>query len=271
MSGEKGIPLLVLDAFADRPFAGNPAAVCPLAEWLPDAVLQGMAGEHNLSETAFLVRGEAPGEFDLRWFTPGGEVDLCGHATLAAGAWLLGEHPDWPRVGFQTRSGRLEVSRGEEGGCTMDFPALDLQPAGEEAVAVVRKMAGEALVEVRTGMDTVAVLAGAEAVERFTPEAGWIRKLTTRGLAVTAAGGGPGIDFTSRFFAPALGVPEDPVTGSLHCALAPYWAARLGKIRLRGRQSSPRGGVVDCVVEGARVILAGRARLYSRGWIVGVE
>lgn len=251
------IPFYQVDAFATRPFQGNPAAVCLLEVWPDDAWLQAVAAENNLSETAYLVA--EGGRWRLRWFTPTAEVDLCGHATLAA-AHVLGEERGVKRapLNFLTRSGPLICER-VDAGWQMDFPALLLRPL-LEAPDLPDVVVRAAL----SGMDTVLELADADAVRRFDPGlAGHAAFASTRGLCVTAAG--DDCDFVSRFFAPRLGIVEDPVTGSAHCALAPYWAARWGKSVLHARQLSARGGELLCQVEGDRVLLRGQAVTVIRG------
>jgi len=253
--------LYQIDAFTSRLFAGNPAAVCPLDEWLPDAVMQAIAAENNLAETAFFVRGAE--HYSLRWFTPAAEVDLCGHATLAS-AWLLFHElgHDQDQVVFETRSGALTVVREGEA-LRMDFPAQPATP--REPPAALIEGLGVTPREVLAADDYVAVLEDDTAVRSLTPDLRTLAQLDLRGIIVTARG--TGADFVSRFFAPAKGVDEDPVTGSAHCTLAPYWRERLGRDRLLGQQLSRRGGDVDCEVIGERVLLRGRCRLYLRGTI----
>ncbi len=272
------LPLYQLDAFADRPFAGNPAAVVPLDRWLPDATLQAIALENNLSETAFLVRREGSGDgsadFDLRWFTPAVEVELCGHATLASAAavqrWLA---PEARTIRFHTRSGELTVtgdSRQDEGRLTMDFPARPpraLDAAGARAVAEALGAEPEAVLAADKAL---AVLADEAAVRAVAPDLRRVAALPHDGVIVTAAGGGqdrPGPDFVSRYFAPAGGIDEDPVTGSAHCVLAPYWAERLGRSRLSARQVSARGGDLELALAGERVAISGRVAPYLEGVI----
>lgn len=250
-----------VDAFASRLFEGNPAAVCPLEAWLDDAVLQAIAAENNLSETAFFVpRG--PG-YDLRWFTPATEVDLCGHATLAAAFVLfdLLAHAG-PSITFETRSGTLTVRRRSEL-LVMDFPAAAPQPC-----AVPRALAtglGQDPLEVLVADDYVVVFADEAAIRNLNPDFALLGRLDRRAVCVTAPG--DEVDFVSRFFAPRVGINEDPVTGSAHCQLTPYWAVRLGRTRLRARQISRRGGEILCELRGDRVLLAGKAVLYSEGTI----
>lgn len=256
----------IVDAFTDRPFAGNPAAVCVLAGPAEPGWMQRVAMEMNLSETAFpRPVGDPDADFELRWFTPQVEVALCGHATLAA-AHVLYETgavpPDRP-VRFRTlRSGVLTVRR-DGGVLEMDFPACPPEetdpPAGlAEALGVTPSWTGR-----NVQNDVLAVLDDAETVRSLAPNTSALADMDTRGICVTArvdAAAGPGSpDFVSRFFAPAVGIPEDPVTGSAHCMLAPFWAGRLGRTLMRARQASPRGGDLRVAVRGDRVILAGNA------------
>jgi PhzF family phenazine biosynthesis protein len=248
------LPLHQIDAFASRPFEGNPAAVMPLEAWLPDALMQSIAAENNLSETTFLVK--EPQGWRIRWFTTVSEVDLCGHATLA-GAWLILHElePGSQRVDFQSRSGPLAVVReGED--LVLDFPARPGQPAPELVEAVTRAI-GARPTEVRLARDLMAVLENEAAVRAVRPDFDAMAALPGMGTLVTA----PGLhhDFVSRCFFPGDGVPEDPVTGSAHCTLIPYWAERLGKTTLRAFQTSPRGGELACELKGDRVAIGGRA------------
>ena len=256
------LPIFQIDAFAGRVFAGNPAAVCPLESWLPDATLQAIAAENNLSETAFFVpQGE---DFGLRWFTPATEVDLCGHATLASAALILGRlAPKRTSVRFHTRGGILEVARAGDM-LEMDFPALPALRAAADA-NVTAALGAEPLELWHAERDFMAVFATEAEIRALAPDQAALRTLARPGMIVTAPG--EDVDFVSRFFAPALGVPEDPVTGSAHCTLAPYWAARLGKTVLTARQVSARGGEIGCEFKGARVVLRGRATFYLEGKI----
>lgn len=242
-----------VDAFARRPFAGNPAAVCPLMSWLDDGLLQAIAEENNLSETAFFVPSIKG--FRLRWFTPTAEVDLCGHATLAS-AHVLFEILGYPEssITFETRSGELRVQR--QGDLyQMDFPA---QPghicAAPEALI---KGLGRQPAAVLCSADYLAVFDDERDIQSITPDHQQLAQLDRRGVIVTAPG--TDVDFVSRFFAPKLGVPEDPVTGSAHCALTPYWAGRLGKSTLMARQISKRGGDLLCELKDERVLISGAA------------
>ena len=251
-----------IDAFTDAVFGGNPAAVCPLDSWLDDATLQAIANENNLSETAFFVPDH--GAYALRWFTPLAEVDLCGHATLAS-AHVVFHHvqPDADSVAFETRSGRLEVTRSGDD-LTMDFPALAAHPV--ELPADLSTGLGAKPQAVFADMDYLALLETEAQVRAIRPDMTALARLDERrGVIVTAPG--ETADFVSRFFSPRLGVPEDPVTGSAHCMLAPFWAERLGKTTFQARQVSARGGTVRCTVAGDRVRLSGRAAQYLEGTI----
>jgi len=263
------LPLYQVDAFTNRPFAGNPAAVCPLAGIIPDALMQDIAAENNLSETAFFHRqGEA---FSLRWFTPTVEVELCGHATLASAFVIMTElEPARTEVAFRTRSGALTVRREAieaKGGdlFVMDFPARPAQPAPDLAGSLAAALNARP-VEVLRGPIIVAAFETADDVRKLAPDLAAIAR-TGDTVCVTAPADRalPGVDFVSRFFAPAHGIPEDPVTGSSFCTLAPYWAARLGKPALRARQVSARGGDIRCEDRGERVLIAGQAQLVMTG------
>jgi PhzF family phenazine biosynthesis protein len=260
------IPIWQVDAFAERPFSGNPAAVCPLDRWLPDDVMQAIAAENNLAETAFFVR-RPDGELDLRWFTPKTEVDLCGHATLASGAVILRElEPARTRAVFHTKSGPLVVERSGDG-FAMDMPANPGRPVPIPD-SVVDALGARPSAALHSRDVVVAVFEGAEQVRALVPDLGAVARLEGVGaVSVTAAGMGrdADVDFVSRFFAPAKGVPEDPVTGSAHTTLVPYWAGRLGKRALRARQVSARQGELGCALDGDRVALSGRAVIVLAG------
>lgn len=243
-----------VDAFSNEPFKGNPAAVCPLSEWLPDRLMQSIANENNLSETAFFV--PAGGHFDLRWFTPTCEVDLCGHATLAS-AHVLFRHMNWrdAEIIFRTRSGRL-TARLDDDLVVIDLPAWPAVRLRDDAS--ITAALGVAPRELWLSRDYYLALFDEElSVRRLRPDMAALARLHEWGLIATARG--DTCDFVSRFFAPAKGVPEDPVTGSAHCALAPFWAARLGKTRLQAVQCSLRGGSLRCDLIGDRVAIAGAA------------
>ena len=257
------IPIYLIDAFTSEVFSGNPAAVCLLDKWIDDRQLQSIAAENNLSETAFLVRNNDG--FDLRWFTPTTEVALCGHATLAS-AFVLFANQGWPaeKITFQTRkSGQLVVyNRGDL--LEMDFPSRPVHklslPAGlKKALRITpEEIFGSA-------EDLLVVLKSEKAVREVQPDIGALQQIDCRGVIITARGDHS--DFVSRFFAPRFGVPEDPVTGSAHCVLIPYWASVLGKNNLHAFQVSKRGGELFCVNAGKRVKISGQATLYMEGTI----
>jgi PhzF family phenazine biosynthesis protein len=250
-----------VDAFTGHVFAGNPAAVCPLEQWPDDELLQRIAEENNLSETAFFV--PAGDDFELRWFTPLREVDLCGHATLAS-AHALFRHLGYrrPVICFHTRSGPLSVTR-DGNLLSMDFPAIPCEPC--DAPDALVEGIGRKPVEVHCGSNYMAVLDDEAAVRSVQPDQGLLGQLDLHGVIITAPGNDA--DFVSRYFAPKFGIPEDPVTGSAHCQLAPWWAARLGRNRLHARQISRRGGELICRVSGDRVILSGEAVTFMSGEI----
>ena len=256
-------PFTQVNAFTDRPFAGNPAAVCLLPSARDPEWMQLVAREMNLAETAFLVR--EGGDFQLRWFTPTIEVDLCGHATLASAhaLWESGNLAPDEAGRFQTRSGLLTAER-RDGLIWLDFPSTPPTPA--DAPPELRDALGIPLRYVgRTPFDYLVEVDGEAAVRALTPDLAMLGRLPVRGVIVTGQAESPGQDFVSRFFAPAAGVPEDPVTGSAHCALAPYWAAKLGRTTLMGYQASVRGGLVRLQVRGDRVHLGGHAVTVMRG------
>jgi len=267
------IPIVQVDSFTDRPFSGNPAAVCLLPESREDAWLQGVAAEMNLSETAFLTPRAAAeeGDYALRWFTPATEVDLCGHATLASAhvLWEAGHVAPGRPIRFETRSGSLVCERrdAEDGGVIwMDFPAqpareLPAEQAAALSAAVAEALAVDAVRLARNRFDLLIELSSEVAVRDLQPDLARVAAIDARGLIVTAAAADPGAgyDFVSRFFGPRVGVPEDPVTGSAHCCLGPWWGPRLGRDRLTGYQASRRGGTVHVELAGERVRLGGRA------------
>lgn len=255
------IPVYIVNAFSREAFRGNPAAVCPLTEWLDDGTMQRIAAQNSLSETSFIVP-DGHG-YQIRWFTPAAEVSLCGHATLASAAvvkWFL--KPGCSRVDFQSMSGRLGVGFSQDM-FLLDFPAL---PAENVAAPgnLVRGLGVEPA-EVRVAEYYLAVLDSEEQVRGLHVDLADFATLDRKGVIVTAAG--DEVDFVSRFFAPLLAVDEDPVTGSAHCTLVPYWSARLGKTRLQAKQISSRGGELFCEMQGDRVQLGGYANLYLQGEI----
>lgn len=258
------MPLRVfhVDAFAEKPFAGNPAAVCPLVEWLDDSRLRAVSAENNLSETAFFV--PCGDHYELRWFTPRCEVKLCGHATLAS-AFVLMEvlEPGRRSVRFETRfSGPLTVVR-DGAVFAMDFPAFTPWACTKPPLALIEGLGKVPDAVMQIEDNYFAVYDGEEDVRRIHPDFRLLEKLHPAGVAITAPGDDS--DFVSRYFAPSYGIPEDPVTGSTHCSLAPYWAQRLGKKYLHARQVSERGGELWCEVQGERVIIKGNAVLTLRG------
>ncbi|MBF6174175.1 PhzF family phenazine biosynthesis protein [Nocardia blacklockiae] len=259
-----------IDAFADAPFTGNPAAVMPLLDWLPDGLLQQLAEENNLAETAFYTSalppaaGPVPGEgpaFHLRWFTPAAEVDMCGHATLASAAQILEDmHPGADRVYFHTRSGWLTVDRTDDDELVLDLPAVASLDVVPDPILV--DALGVRPLRTLTGQDEVVVVASEAEVRAARPNLFAFPKLT-RGVILTAPG--DTADFVSRFFAPGVGVPEDPVTGSAHAQLTPLWSHDLGRTELSARQLSARGGRLRCTLSGERVLLTGRCHRYMDG------
>lgn len=264
-----------LDAFAEKLFEGNPAAVIPLEAWLLDDQMLAIAAENNLSETAFFVPAES-GDFThchLRWFTPEVEVSLCGHATLAAAHVVLTHlAPKLDTVTFATKSGDLVVSRGHAGLLEMALPAYQAVPHPDadefaEALEEVLDITPRELLKANYPIaifETVDEILEAEADSTLAET---LEEFGETGIMITAAGGDTGFDFVSRFFAPGKGIAEDPVTGSAHAALAPLWARRLGKPRLKARQLSARGGTLDCEEQGERVLIRGRVTPYLEGVI----
>lgn len=257
------LPLYIVDAFATRAFEGNPAAVVPLETWLPDTRMQAMAAEHNLSETAFVLR-EVDG-WRLRWFTPKVEVELCGHATLATAFVLATERGERAPFAFHTRSGVLTVSREGER-FVLDFPALRAERA--EAPSGLAAALGAAPREVHRARDWICVMESPEQVAALTPDHAAIAALPGSERVIVTAAGGEGADITSRYFAIKAGIPEDPVTGTAHVQLVPFWAARLGRNTLVCRQASARGGTLWCELAGERVRMGGTAVLYARGEVL---
>ncbi len=259
------LPIYQVDAFSSAVFSGNPAAICPLENWLSDKDLQAIARENNLSETAFFVR-EADG-FHLRWFTPGCEVDLCGHATLASAYVLFNElNEPGDTLRFATKSGELVVRRNGDL-LAMDFPSRPPQNVDgrTESVAPLLDALGGNPVEILAARDYLVRYGSAHEVRSLAPNMQGLTQIDRFAVIVTAPG--TDCDFVSRFFAPAKGVPEDPVTGSAHCTLIPYWAKELGKTTLHARQVGPRGGELFCKAAGDRVEIAGHAALFLRGRI----
>ncbi|WP_046246234.1 PhzF family phenazine biosynthesis protein [Hymenobacter terrenus] len=257
-----------VDAFTQTPFAGNPAGVCPLQTWLPARLMQQIAAENALAETAFIVpHAGTSTEYDIRWFTPTVEIDLCGHATLAS-AHVLFTHLGFPaeHVTFHSQSGALRVTRAGNGRLTLDFPSRPPQLLTEPPAGLAEAL-GAVPHAVLAARDLVAVFATEADVAALRPDPAAVAALDYVGVIATAPGQGD-IDFVSRFFAPRVGVPEDPVTGSAHSTLIPFWAAELGKNQLRARQISPRGGDLWCQLrDNDRVDISGYAVTYSTGEI----
>jgi PhzF family phenazine biosynthesis protein len=256
------IRLFQIDAFTDKLFGGNPAAVCPLDHWLPDVLMQQIAMENNLAETAFFVR--SGDRFEIRWFTPEIEVDLCGHATLASAFVIFTlEHYARPVVEFTSKSGLLRVFKNGDL-LTLDFPADEVveSPAPE---GLLKGMGLRPLKIYKGKTDYMLIYSNAAQVANLKPDMQQISKIAARGIIATAPG--DDVDFVSRFFAPQSGIPEDPVTGSAHTTLTPYWANKLGRSELSARQLSKRGGLLQCKLAGNRVEISGQAKAYLIGEI----
>ncbi len=258
------IPFFQVDAFTTEVFRGNPAALCLLERPLPDATLQAIAAEHNLSETAFLLPGEG-GAWNLRWFTPKQEVDLCGHATLAAGYVLHRHRSAEGPLRFATRSGVLTVAPQPDGAYLLDLPAIPSRRAIMNDQTARHFGAPGTLVLCQTGKNFMALLPSEAHVRDFVPNLSALASLPGLGVIITARG--DTCDFVSRYFCPKAGIPEDPVTGSAHAELAPFWGRFLDKTSLHARQLSPRGGELQCRLEGDRVHLVGHAALYAHGTV----
>ncbi|HET8910736.1 MAG TPA: PhzF family phenazine biosynthesis protein [Ktedonobacteraceae bacterium] len=258
-----GLNIVQVDAFTSTPFAGNPAGVYLLPEPRPDEWMQNVASEMNLAETAFLVRQDDG--FKLRWFTPLVEVDLCGHATLASAhvLWETGQLQPDEQARFHTRSGLLLAERKGEW-IELDFPAKPEERVSPPA-GLLEALGTKALYVGKNQFDYLVELESEEAVRALRPDITRLQAIEARGVIVTSRASSPGYDFISRFFAPQVGVNEDPVTGSAHCCLAPYWSHKLGKNEMVGYQASPRGGVVRVRLEGERVLLGGQAVTIIRG------
>lgn len=258
------LPIYQLDAFSNKIFGGNPAAVVPLTTWLPDETMQAIAAENNLAETAFYIPTEAG--FHIRWFTPAVEVDLCGHATLAT-AYVLFFIENYPydQISFDSRSGELKV-RKEDNWLVLDFPTDHLHKQLVSPPALLEALGDITPLEILRGKtDFMAVLESEEQVRTLQPDVIVLSTLPVRGVIVTAKG--DSVDFVSRFFAPQSGIAEDPVTGSAHTTLTPYWAEKLGKTELSALQVSARGGILKTQLLDNRVEIAGQVRLYLRGTI----
>jgi PhzF family phenazine biosynthesis protein len=257
------LPIFQVDAFTKTLFKGNPAAVCILSEWLPNVTLQAIAMENNLSETAFIYN-KSPGVYEIRWFTPTAEVDLCGHATLASAYVVFNVvNASLTKVEFLSRSGPLIVTKEEEHRLTLDFPALLPEPL--EKNEPWEKIIGVKPREVYAAKDYLVVLDNESAVKNCEVDLFTLASMEKRALIITAKG--EEVDFVSRFFAPKVGVFEDPVTGSAHCMLVPYWAKQLGKNQLHAKQLSARGGELFCELKEDRVLMGGYGAMYLQGFI----
>ena len=259
------IPLLQVDAFTDKPFSGNPAAVCLLEGEKDTTWMQAVAAEMNLSETAFVRRLDDG--FELRWFTPKIEVDLCGHATLASAHAMWSEGvvaPDQP-IHFHTKSGLLAASRSGEF-IELDFPALSVEEC-EAPLGLLDALSVNPTFVGKSKFDKFVLVESEQVVRSLSPDFAHLRRISMRGVIVTSSSDDTRYDFVSRYFAPGAGIDEDPVTGSAHCCLAPFWGERLGKSELTGFQASFRGGIVRVRVAGDRVILGGQAVTVLKGEI----
>lgn len=259
------IDIYQIDAFTRECFRGNPAAVCPLAEWLPDAQMQAIAAENNLAETAFLI--PLDGNYHIRWFTPTVEVDLCGHATLAA-AYVLKTYLNFAkdRVSFASRSGMLHVDFNNDGSLSLDFPLALGENIDPDQALLDALGAGQSQPKACLQSDDLLLIFETQAeIEQLQPDFNLLGQFPLRGIIVSAPG--EDCDFVSRFFGPASGINEDPVTGSAHTKLVPYWAQALGKNQLHARQVSARGGELWCELKGERVLIRGFAVAFLRGKI----
>jgi PhzF family phenazine biosynthesis protein len=258
------IPVYFVDAFSKGPFTGNPAAICPLQEWLPDSVMQSIAAEHNLSETAFVVPFD--GDYHIRWFTPTVEVDLCGHATLAAAFVLFrGLTDDQQHIRLFSRSGWLEVQREHNGNLTLDFPDDPIQVLDKAPPELVNGLGVEIIRTYKGKFDLLVVVRNQTTVTNLKPDLKLLATLPFRGIIVTASG--EESDFVSRFFGPACGVDEDPVTGSAHCTLTHYWHLQTGQESFSARQLSARGGWIRTRRSADRILISGNCNLYLEGTI----
>jgi len=260
------IPLVTVDAFTSAPFSGNPAGVCLLSEARDAEWMQHVAKEVNLGATAFLVPRQAASAYDLRWFTAKAELVLCGHGTLASAhvLWESGRAPRQTPIEFHTQSGVLTAKRDAEA-IQLDFPALSATPLDNPPEGLLEALAVRVLGVHKSRLDHLVELESEAAVRELSPDFARLRSVATRGIIVTSRAGSPGIDFVSRFFAPSVGINEDPVTGSAHCCLAPFWSSRLGQRPLTARQLSARGGELTVRLDGDRVRLSCRAVTVFRG------
>jgi PhzF family phenazine biosynthesis protein len=256
------LPVYIVDAFTDKLFGGNPAAVCPLHEWLPDKTMQNLATENNLSETAFII--EEDDHYRIRWFTPATEVKLCGHATLASAHVFYTElHHTKEEVWFESHSGMLKVARRNQGSYTLNFPANPPEPASEIPEGLFKGLGIDDASVFRTSFDYMVLLSSQQSIENLNPDFAQLAKVKARGVITTAKGNDA--DFVSRCFYPQSGVNEDPVTGSAHTIMVPYWAKILGKNNLTALQLSRRKGSLICELKDNRVLMTGNAITYMKG------
>jgi PhzF family phenazine biosynthesis protein len=255
------LPVYIVDAFTDKLFGGNPAAICPLHEWLPDKLMQSLAAENNLSETAFVI--EEDDHYRIRWFTPATEVKLCGHATLASAHIFYTElNHTKGEVWFESLSGLLKVARKDHDTYTLDFPANPPQETNEVPDGIFEGLGTDGTV-FKTSFDYMVVLSNQQVLENLKPDFSSLAKVKARGVIVTARGSE--VDFVSRCFYPQSGINEDPVTGSAHTIMVPYWAGQLKKTSLRAIQVSKRRGYLECELKNDRVLMSGNAVTYLKG------
>jgi PhzF family phenazine biosynthesis protein len=256
------LPLYIADAFTNKLFGGNPAAICPLHEWLPDATMQSLAAENNLSETAFVV--EEDDHYRIRWFTPVTEVNLCGHATLASAHIFYTElgHTK-PEIWFDSLSGMLKVARKDKNTYTLNFPANPPEAVSEIPEGIFKSLGIDDAPVFTTSFDYMVVASSQQVIEHLKPDFSGLAKIKSRGVIVTAKGNDA--DFVSRCFYPQSGINEDPVTGSAHTVMIPYWANQLGKTNLKALQLSKRKGYLDCELKNGRVLISGNAVTYLKG------
>ncbi|HVX27952.1 MAG TPA: PhzF family phenazine biosynthesis protein [Parafilimonas sp.] len=256
------LPIFIVDAFTNKLFGGNPAAVCPLHEWLPDKTMQSLAAENNLSETAFII--EEDDHYRIRWFTPSVEVSLCGHATLASAHIFYTElNHAKEEIWFESQSGMLKVSRKDETTYTLNFPANPPEAVSEIPDGLFKGLKISDAPVFKTTFDYMVVLPSQQVIENLKPDFLELSKVQSRGVVTTAKGRDS--DFVSRCFYPQSGINEDPVTGSAHTILVPYWANKLGKNNLAAQQLSARKGYLDCELKNDRVLMSGNAVTYMKG------
>jgi PhzF family phenazine biosynthesis protein len=256
------LPVYIADAFTDKLFGGNPAAVCPLQEWLPDAIMQNLAAENNLSETAFVVTEDD--HYHIRWFTPTAEVKLCGHATLAGAHIFYSElgHSK-PEIWFESLSGMLKVARKEANTYTLNFPSNPPEPVTEIPEGLFEGLGINNAPVFKTSFDYMVLAASQQVIQNLKPDFSSLAKVKARGVIVTAKGNN--VDFVSRCFYPQTGINEDPVTGSAHTIMVPYWAKEVGKTTLKAMQLSKRKGYLECELKDDRVLISGNAVTYLKG------